>query len=224
MRAPPHKGVAPCRFLKRKGFALSPDLPPEPSFGTAIPVTPVPEALHFLARRRSTPAVTLEEPAPSPAQLEDLLRIAARAPDHGKLAPWRFILLEGIDKAAFADRLADLAQSRGDSTQVAKLAKLRRPPLAIVVVSRLVPSAIPEWEQVLSAGAVATNLLNATLAMGYGANWITDWYSYDAAALSALGLADNERVAAFMMIGTPGEPPLERERPAVETLVTRWKA
>lgn len=203
---------------------MSHDLPPEPAFGAALPVGPTPEVLQFLARRRSTAAITLAEPAPSEAELADLLRIAARAPDHGKLAPWRFILLDGADKAAFADRLADLARERGDATQVAKLSKLRTPPLAVVVVSRLVPSAIPEWEQILSAGAVSANLLNAVLAMGYGANWITDWYSYDPAALALLGLSDGERVAAFMMIGTPGEAPLERERPDVNALVSRWKA
>jgi nitroreductase len=82
---------------------------------------------------------------------------------------------------------------------------------------------IPEWEQRLSAGAVCTTLLHATLAMGYGANWITDWYAYDAEANAVLGLAGPERVAAFMLIGTPREPPLERERPDVAPLVTRWQ-
>ena len=96
------------------------------------------------------------------------------------------------------------------------------PPLAVIVVSA--PSAaasIPEWEQVLSAGAACTNLLYGALAMGYGANWITDWYSYDAEAAAILGLASGERVAGVMLIGTPKEPPLERDRPALAPLVTR---
>ncbi|MGA0604985.1 nitroreductase family protein [Phenylobacterium sp. VNQ135] len=201
---------------------MSPVLPPEPDFGVALPVTPAPEVLRFLALRRSTSAVTLEAPAPDAAELDQLFRIAARAPDHGKLAPWRFIVLDGGDKVAFADRLETLARSRGDTGLVGKLAKLRIPPLAVVVVSRVKPAAIPEWEQILSAGAVCTNFLNAALAMGYGCNWITDWYSFDPEALDVLGLGEGERVAGFMMLGTPGEPPLERERPDVSGLVSRW--
>jgi nitroreductase len=197
-------------------------LPPAPDFGAALPLAPTPEVLRFLALRRSTAAVTLAEPAPSPDQLSDLLRVAARAPDHGKLTPWRFIVLEGADKAAFAARLERLANDRGDAKLAAKLAKLKIPPLAIVVISSPTPAEIPEWEQVLSAGAVCTNLLNATLAMGFGGNWITDWYSYDAEATAILGLAEGERVAGFVLIGTPREPPLERERPALGPLVTRW--
>ncbi|MCR5876295.1 nitroreductase [Phenylobacterium sp. J426] len=201
---------------------MSQDLPPEPEFGTALPVTPAPEVLRFLALRRSTAAVTLEAPAPTDAELDQLFRLAARAPDHGKLAPWRFVVLEGPDKAAFADRLEALARSRGDANLVGKLAKLRIPPLTVVIISRVKPAAIPEWEQILSAGAVCTNFLNAALAMGYGCNWITDWYSFDQDALAILGLAHGERVAGFMMLGTPGEPPLERERPDLAPLVSRW--
>ena len=106
---------------------------------------------------------------------------------------------------------------------LAKLAKLKIPPLAVVVVSSPKPgAAIPAWEQELSAGVVCTNLLYATLAMGFGANWITDWYSYDAEAGAILGLKAGERVAGFVLMGTPREPPLERERPALDPLVTRW--
>ena len=202
---------------------MSSALPPAPEFGTALPQEASPEVLRFLSRRRSTSAVTLREPAPSADQLQDLLRVATRAPDHGKLSPWRFIVLEGSAKAAFADRLEALARGRGDDSSVGKLGKLRIPPLAVVVVSAPKAGAIPEWEQRLSAGAVATLLLESTLAMGFGANWITDWYSYDDEALQILGLAPGERVAAVMLMGTPSEPPLERERPSVEGLVTAWK-
>ena len=177
-----------------------------------------------MALRRSTSAVTLTAPAPSPDQLSDLLRLAARAPDHGKLSPWRFVILDGDAKAALVARLEDLAARREDPQLAAKLAKLRIPPMAVVVVSAPKPgAAIPEWEQVLSAGAVCTNLLNAALAMGFGANWITDWYSYDAEASAILGVQAGERVAGVMLLGTPREPPLERERPDVAPLVTHWK-
>ncbi|HEV2532026.1 nitroreductase [Phenylobacterium sp.] len=198
-------------------------LPPAPQFGDPLPLTPEPAVLRFLARRRSTSAVTLTEPAPSAEQLDQLLRLATRVPDHGKLAPWRFVLLEGSAKARFAQRLEALALARDDPQAAAKLAKLKAPPLCVAVISSPKPDTpIPQWEQILSAGACATTLLYATLAMGYGANWITDWYAYDPDANAILGLEAGERVAAFMLIGTSRESPLERERPDRAALVTRW--
>lgn len=197
-------------------------LPPAPAFGDALPIRPAPQVLDFLALRRSASALTLTGPAPGPDELDGLLRLAARAPDHGKLAPWRFVVLEAEGKAAFAARLEALAQARGDATLAAKLGKLRVPPLAVAVIASPRAGAIPAWEQELSAAVVCANLLYAAQASGYGANWITDWYSYDAEAVSILGLAGGERVAGFILIGTPREPPLERERPALAPLVTRW--
>lgn len=200
-------------------------LPEPPAFGEPVPQTPVPEVLHFLARRRSASAVTLAEPAPSSEELSALLRIAVRVPDHGKLSPWRFVVLGGEAKAEAAARLEALAEGRGDARSVAKLAKLKVPPLAVVVVSRARPGLdIPEWEQQLSAGAVCTLLLVGAQAMGYGANWITDWYSYDAEARAILGLAPEERVAGVVMLGTPKEPPLERERADAAALTSVWRA
>jgi nitroreductase len=198
-------------------------LPPPPQFGEPVEVQPVPEVLAFLARRRSVSAVTLAAPGPSAEELDILLRLATRVPDHGKLAPWRFVTLVGQGKARFAARLEALAQSRGDQTAAAKLAKLKIPPLAVAVISAPRPAAIPEWEQRLSAGAVCTTLLYAALAMGYGGNWITDWYAYDAEANDLLGLQADEKVAGFVLLGTPREPPLERERPDLAPLVTCWQ-
>jgi nitroreductase len=198
-------------------------LPPAPEFGAPVDLKPAPEVLAFLATRRSTAAVTLAAPAPNAQELDILLRLATRVPDHGKLTPWRFIVLEGANKDRFAGRLEALALSRGDPKAAAKLAKLKIPPLAVAVISSPKPDAKPEWEQVLSAGAVGATLLYATLAMGYGANWITDWYAYDPDAIAILGLAGDEKVAAFMLIGTPREPALERERPDVAALVSRWR-
>ena len=154
--------------------------------------------------------------------MEDLLRIAARVPDHGKLAPWRFVILGGADKTAFAARLEQVAVYRNDPVLAGKLAKLKVPPLAVAVISSPVAAAIPEWEQVLSAGAVCMNLLNAALASGFGANWITDWYSYDPEAGAILGLKAGERVAGFVLIGTARDAPLERERTALSARVTHW--
>lgn len=193
-------------------------------FGAPLPLQASPEVLRFLALRRSTSALTLVEPGPDAGQLAELLRIAIRAPDHGKLTPWRFIVLEGAGKAALVARLEAIANERNDPSLVAKLGKLKAPPLAVVVVSATKPGAnIPEWEQVLSAGVVCANLLYAALAFGFGANWITDWYSYDVAATAALGVEAGERVAGVVLMGTPREPPLERERPVLEPLVTRWQ-
>ena len=186
---------------------MSDALPPPPELGTPLPVEAAPEVLAFLARRRSVPAVTLAAPAPSAEQVAELIRLATRVPDHGKLAPWRFIVLETEAKAAFAAGLDRLAQARGDAAAAAKLAKLKTPPLAIAVIAAPKRGAIPEWEQSLSAGAACTTLTYAALAMGYGANWITDWYAYDADANALLGIAPSEKVAGFILIGTPREPP-----------------
>lgn len=202
---------------------MSSALPPAPAFGASLPVSSAPEVLRFLALRRSTSAMTLGEPAPDAAQLDELLRLAARVPDHGKLAPWRFVVLDREAKPAFVERLEAIARGREDPGLVAKLAKLKTPPLAVFVIARPRAAAIPEWEQLLSAAAVCTNLLYAALAMGFGANWITDWYSYDPDAGAVLGLGENERVAGCILMGTARETPLERERPSLEPLVTRWR-
>lgn len=198
-------------------------LPPAPDFGAPVPQHPAPDVLRFLALRRSTSAVTLAEPAPNASEIETLLRLAARVPDHGKLSPWRFIVLDAPGKAAFAGKLEALALSRGDATAAAKLAKLKTPPLCVAVISSPKAAAIPQWEQQLSAGAVCTTLLYAALAMGYGANWITDWYAYDADASAILGLKGSEKVAGFILLGTPREPPRERERPNLAPLVSHWR-
>ena len=135
-------------------------LPDPPRFGEPLPQVPCLEVLAFLARRRSASAVTLAAPAPDDAELRTLLRLATRVPDHGKLSPWRFIVLREPEKAQAVARLEALAQGRGEAKAAAKLAKLKAPPLAVIVVSRSRPGLdIPEWEQQLSAGAVSTLLM-----------------------------------------------------------------
>ena len=204
---------------------MSHDIPAAPAFGDALPVSASPEVLAFLARRRSASALSLRAPGPSDQELDGLLTLAARVPDHGKLAPWRFIVLEGGDKAVFAARLEALAAGQADAPKlIAKLGKLKAPPMGVAVVSRTVEGDIPGWEQLLSAGAVCTTLLYAATAMGYGANWITDWYAYDPRARAALGLSLDEQVAGFVFIGTAAEAPQERVRPDVAALTGVWKA
>jgi nitroreductase len=196
--------------------------PISPGLGDPLPQPASPEVLAFLARRRSASALTLAGPGPDEAEVRAIIGLAARVPDHGKLAPWRFVVLAGAAKAAFAARLEAIAQARDDALLAAKLGKLKTPPVGIAVISSPRIGTIPEWEQVLSAGAVCTTLLQAATAKGFGANWITDWYSYDAEAMAALGLVEGERIAGFVFLGHAAEPPLERERPDVDRLISRW--
>ncbi|MBW3616131.1 MAG: nitroreductase [Proteobacteria bacterium] len=200
--------------------------PPPPGFGEPLPIQPSPETVALLARRRSASASVLGPPGPSGQEIELLLRLASRVPDHGKLAPWRFILLAGEHKDAWVARLGAIAQTRPDAEKAsAALGKAGPSPLCVVIVSRAAPHPkIPEWEQFLSAGAVNMNLLLAAHALGYGANWITDWYSEDAGARALLGVAAGEQITGHIYIGAPAATPLERPRPDLEQLVTVWRA
>ena len=148
-------------------------------------------------------------------------------PDHGKLAPWRFILFEGDARATAGETIASVFRAdRPDATadQIDfERKRLARAPLVIAVVSRAGPHVkIPEWEQQLSAGASAMSLVFAAHAMGYAASWITEWYAYDRRVLDALGLSPNERIAGFVHIGRPAKPPEDRERPNLDSIVTRF--
>jgi len=195
-------------------------LPPPIPFGEPCPIRPSRETLVLLAERRSSSAANLKAPGPDRDQITDLIRIASRAPDHGKLNPWRFIELEGEGKAALVRALEQIADEHDHSKKA--LEKMSAPPVAIAVVSRAEDGGkIPEWEQLMSAGAVCTLMLVAAEAMGFGANWITDWYAYDHHARKALGLHKHERIAGFIYLGAAAEPPLERVRPAVAD-VTEW--
>jgi nitroreductase len=187
-------------------FVLAASVPPAPEFAETLPIEASPEVVAFLAKRRSASAMSLAAPGPDDAQLADLLRIAARVPDHGKLAPWRFVILKGAAKANAA------------------LRKLTRPPVAVAVISRFIEGDIPEWEQRQSASAVCHQMLLAAAALGWGANWITDWYSYDPRANAILGLAEGEQVAGYLYLGTATEQPQERVRPDVAVITTAWSA
>jgi nitroreductase len=203
---------------------LAHSVPAAPEFGEAAPIEASAATLAFLARRRSAAALALSEPAPSETELATLLRLATRVPDHGKLSPWRFVVLRGDGKRRFIEGLAAIAAGRADGERlIAKLGKIKAPPLTVAVISRATPGEIPEWEQRLSSGAVCMTLIIAAQAMGYGANWITDWYAYDEAAGKLLGLAEGERVAGFVHLGASAEPPLERVRPDVAALVMEWR-
>ena len=202
-------------------------VPPSPEFGAALPPTGSPETLALLARRRSSSAQFLSRPGPNAAELADLLRLAARVPDHGKMTPWRFVVLAGAAKARFVDGLRAIASPRPDADKAAAaLHKIAAPPLAVAVVSAPRIGSKPVWEQRSSAAAVCTTMLIAAEAMGFGANWITDWYGEDPEALRLLGadLAAEppEELAGWILLGTPSEPPMERVRPDMSRLVSVW--
>ncbi len=187
----------------------------------------MPDALDLLKTRRSFKAVALSPPGPSPAEIDTLITVASRVPDHGKLVPWRFIVFEGDARRAAGEAIASAFRAKypdAKPEQVeAERERLTRAPLVIAVVSRAAPHAkIPEWEQVLSSGAAAMNLVTAAHALGYGANWITEWYAYDRAVLDALGLAPHERIAGFIHIGRPPGPPEDRPRPPLAEIATRF--
>ena len=174
-------------------------------------------ALEFLRTRRSHPPKMLQGPAPDRGQLRELLTIAARVPDHGKLEPWRFIVLERAALDRLAPLLADHAAAQGgDEAAVAKARSAFESPLIVAVVSSPVDSAkIPLWEQQMSAGAVCLSLLNAALAAGWGAAWLTGPAAGDDFARVHLGVAEGERVVGLIHIGTgPDEVP-DRPRPDV---------
>lgn len=187
----------------------------------------MPDALELLKTRRSLKPIELAAPGPSPAELETLLTVASRVPDHGKLVPWRFIIFEGAARLAAGDAIVAAFRTKYPTAQPeqaeAERQRLARAPLVIAVVSRAGPHVkIPEWEQVLSAGAAAMSLVLAAHALGYAANWITEWYAYDRGVLDALGLKENERIAGFVHIGRPVHPPEDRPRPPLAEIATRF--
>jgi nitroreductase len=185
------------------------------------------DSLTRLQQRRSVPARWLGEPGPGTEEIETLLTIAARVPDHGKLVPWRFILIEGDGRRRLGEVLAAAFRADQPDAVVEKVeaekTRFAQAPLVVAVVSRVVPHVkIPDWEQVLSAGAVCMNLLNAANALGFGATWVTGWAAYDRRVLDALGLAADERIAGFVHIGTTKEQPTDRTRPNIADIVTRF--
>lgn len=187
----------------------------------------MPDALELLKTRRSVKPIELTGPGPTEAEIETLLKIASRVPDHGKLAPWRFILFEGEARAAAGEAIASAFRANRPEATADQIdferKRLARAPLVIAVVSRAGPHVkIPEWEQQLSAGASAMTLVIAAHALGYAASWITEWYAYDRRVLDALGLAANERIAGFVHIGRPAKPPDDRPRPELNAIVTRF--
>jgi nitroreductase len=197
----------------------------EADLGAALPLPTVSADFQDrLARRRSAPAQSLTGPGPSRGEVERILRLGARTPDHGKLFPWRFVVMGPQGRADLAEALLPLADRQPGADKARKvLIKLTAAPVTILVISAPVDSQkVPVWEQQLSAGAVCMNIEHAANALGYSASWITDWYSYDAQATALYGVKGGEQVAGFIHIGTLAEAPLERPRPDLAAL-TEWR-
>lgn len=185
--------------------------------------------LDLLSTRRSVKAAALTEPGPSAAELQRILAIAARVPDHKKLEPWRFIVFEGEARAKFGDVIAEACKAEdrmepSEARLATERARFLRAPTVVAVISRVVETpGAPEIEQVLSAGAVCMNLVIAANAMGYGTTWVTEWVAFSPRIRSALGLAANEKIAGFIYIGTAKERQVDRDRPDLARIVTRWQ-
>lgn len=187
------------------------------------------DTLSLLKSRRSVAPQFLAAPGPDAQQIETLLTIAARVPDHGKLAPWRFVLFAGEARRQAGDVIAAAFRRRNPDAPDDKVAfereRLAQAPLVVAVVSQAGDHPkIPAWEQELSAGAVCMNLLIAAEAMGFSGSWLTNWFSYDRAVLDAFGLAAGERIAGFVHLGTAQARPTDRERPALSAIVSHYGA
>jgi nitroreductase len=187
----------------------------------------VPDAIDLLKTRRSVKPREMISPGPSPAELETILTIGARVPDHGKLAPWRFIIFEGDARIRAGDIIAGVFARKNPNASPAEIdvekRRLTDAPLVIGIVSFTKPHPkVPPWEQELSAGASAMNIVTAATALGYGACWLTGWFAFDRDVLTDLGLTADEKLAGLIHIGTSSKPSEDRPRPVLSDIVTRF--
>ncbi len=187
----------------------------------------MPDAIELLKLRRSVKPREMSEPGPSPAELETILTIGARVPDHGKLTPWRFIVFEGDARVRAGEVIAKVFARKNPQAAAADIDvekhRLTDAPLVIGIVSFTKPHPkVPPWEQELSAGASAMNMVTAATALGYGACWLTGWFAFDRDVLDGLGLKADEKLAGFIHIGTKTKPNEDRPRPALSDIVTRF--
>ena len=181
----------------------------------------------FLLKRRSVVVRNMEEPGPSSDDLENILRAGMRVPDHGRLTPWRFIVIRGGAREKLGKILGEAFRKANpeciDEQVEIEEERFARAPTVIAVISRTNPEhKIPEWEQVLSSGAACQNMLTAALGMGFAAQWITEWYAYNEDVKVGLGLKPSDKVAGFLYLGSMTEPPTDRLRPEYQDIVSEW--
>jgi nitroreductase len=187
----------------------------------------MPDAIELLKARRSMKPREMTGPGPSAADLDTILTIGARVPDHGKLAPWRFIVFEGDGRQRAGEVIANVFAKKNPGASAADVEvekrRLTDAPLVIGVVSFTKPHPkVPPWEQELSAGASAMNIVTAATALGYGACWLTGWFAFDRDVLDGLGLKPEEKLAGFIHIGSVSKASEDRPRPALSDIVTRF--
>ncbi|MBA2124705.1 nitroreductase [Hyphomicrobium methylovorum] len=184
----------------------------------------------FLGQRRSAKPDRLAEPGPTPDELRQILKTGARVPDHKKLAPWRFIVFRDEARRTMGEVFAKACETeeREPPSPVRldmERARFMRAPVVVAVVSSIRNRpGVPEWEQILSAGAVCFNTCLAANALGFGTSWISEWIAYSPSVRAALGLSEKERIAGFIYMGQPMDKPDDRERPDMDKLVTEWPA
>lgn len=204
--------------------------PIPPSVGSPmLAVRPSAEARQLLALRKSANKHSIGVPGPNASELDELLGVAMRVPDHRRIAPWRFVVIEGSARKAFGQKLADIAGKRSPDAEARDVLEaaglmLRAPVVVVVISSPELTHRTPVWEQELSAGAVCQTLLLAANAAGWAATWLTEWPAYDADVANALHLSANERIAGFIYLGTARERPQERVRPVASERISRWRA
>lgn len=181
-----------------------------------------------LLTRRSVAANDLCEPGPSDEQLQQILAVAHRVPDHGKIGPWRFVVFKGDARQDFSNKLGEIFARENpeasDKLTQFESERIIRAPLVIAVIASPVVDhpKVPQWEQLLSVGAACQNILVAALALGFGAQWLTEWYSYNEKVNVLLKLKPHEKIAGFIYIGSYREKPSERPRPALEERLSYW--
>lgn len=182
--------------------------------------------IDYFLNRRSTKLNHMSEPGPNTQQLQTILTAASRTPDHGKYVPWYFIVFQGEARKKFGDILRAAYQKQNPEAAEAKLdleaERFLRAPTVIAVISRIKNGKHPQWEQILSAGAVCMNLCHAANVMGFGTNWLTEWAAYDAQIREALQLDARDHIAGFIYIGTATQANEERERPALNNIINYW--
>ncbi len=181
----------------------------------------------LILSRRSVMAKDMVEPGPSEEQLQLILRAAHRVPDHGKLGPWRFVIFQGDRRQTFGEQLAEVFLQENPNASDAMLefqrGLLMRAPLVIAVISTASEHIkIPVWEQVMSVGAACQNMLLAGTAMGFGGQWLTEWYSYSEGVKKLLAMDPAHNVAGFLYFGSFTTPPEERKRPELDERVSYW--
>lgn len=181
----------------------------------------------FLLSRRSILARMMEGPGPDDKDLRRILQTGLRVPDHGRLAPWRFIVIRGEARERLGGVLAETFKRKTPDAIEEQIEiereRLTRAPVVVAVVSKVVKEhKIPEWEQILSSGAACQTMLIAALSMGYAAQWITEWYAYDPDVKAALGIGADDRIAGFLYLGNEAAEPTERMRPEYDDIVSEW--